>query len=269
MYINRKMAPIDSTSTSQAMAKISSPLMMTVRVSKASEPGPSAPPPPRYWHTRCRHEVGAAAEALLPDRAERSCRAPRPATAAASQRVTPPPSAPNFGDSTMTTPAKPSARPSQWRGRIALAEKPAGEHGRDQRLQPDDQRRKAGRHAADGSPRTRRRDRRRASACRQRSHAALPREWLSEPSTTHQDSQQDGGEGEARGQEGERLRPWHGIARADEAGRPQDDERGGDEPLDAVHFMGGARGKWIGEELTRGIALMRFNPASKTKRIDP
>ena len=31
------MAPIDSTSTSQAMAKISSPLSVTVRVSKASD----------------------------------------------------------------------------------------------------------------------------------------------------------------------------------------------------------------------------------------
>ena len=40
-------------------------------------------------------------------------------TAAASVAgVTPPPIVPNFGDSTMITPTKPSARPSQWRGRI-------------------------------------------------------------------------------------------------------------------------------------------------------
>jgi hypothetical protein len=35
------------------------------------------------------------------------------------------------------------------------------------------------------------------------------------------------GDGETRGEEGERLRPRHGVARADEAGRPQDDEKAG------------------------------------------
>jgi hypothetical protein len=51
----------------------------------------------------------------------------------------------------------------------------------------------------------------------------------------HQGSQQDGRYDETGGKEGERLRPWHGVARADEAGRPQNDEGGGDEPLDALH----------------------------------
>ena len=38
--------------------------------------------------------------------------------AASVASVTPPPTAPNFGDSTMMTPTNPSVRPSQWRGRI-------------------------------------------------------------------------------------------------------------------------------------------------------
>ena len=33
--------------------------------------------------------------------------------------VTPPPSAPSFGHSTMTMPMRPMPRPAQWRGRIA------------------------------------------------------------------------------------------------------------------------------------------------------
>ena len=51
----------------------------------------------------------------------------------------------------------------------------------------------------------------------------------------HQDGEQDGSQDETRGEEGERLGPWHGVARADETGCPQDNEGGGDEPLDAVH----------------------------------
>ncbi len=51
----------------------------------------------------------------------------------------------------------------------------------------------------------------------------------------HDQDQQCKGEDEAGSEEGEGLRPWHGIARADEAGRPQDDEGGGNEPLETMH----------------------------------
>ena len=112
------MAPIDSTSTSHAMAKMSSPLMTTVRVSKASEARIITALPPTYCHM-------VAATRSPPD-AKRFCQivpALMPSTemkdAVSVAAVTPPPSAPSFGHSTITTPIRPTASPAQWRGRMA------------------------------------------------------------------------------------------------------------------------------------------------------
>ena len=156
--------------------------------------------------------------------------------AASVAAVTPPPMSPSFGASTMTTPAKPGRQPGPVARQDGFAEQAAGQHRGDERLQADDQRRKSRRHAVVDRPEHAAEIDAVHQHARDGRHGDVAARHASGSHEKRDDSEDRKGKHETHREEGERLRPGHGVARADEAGRPEDDEESRDDPHAGCHF---------------------------------
>ena len=125
---------------------------------------------------------------------------------------------------------KADGEPEPVAGHDPFSQENAGHDGGDQRLEADDQGRQPRRQAvADGPEHPAEIDAVHQHAGDHGMPGLGPGAQPGDPEQRQHGGQKQEGDRRAHRQEAERLRPGHGVTRADESGRPQDDEQGGRE----------------------------------------